>query len=197
MIRTLLTSALSLLLIGFLAAPTRAAGPEDAATKDDVKDINESLKNIGADLRRLIEDHKKLSMDFAKDKAEKGIEIDALKDRLQKLDKYTSDAVTDLSKKIDDLNRRLDKVTGPGGRPAFTIDPTMGRLNLVNSWDFPVTFNVDNRRYVLAPQQQQVVDVPAGRVMYEIVSDGYGVIHPLQPLDIRPGQALTMQVFRK
>ena len=137
MIRTLLTSALSLLLIGFLAAPTRAAGPEDAATKDDVKDINESLKNIGADLRRLIEDHKKLSMDFAKDKAEKGIEIDALKDRLQKLDKYTSDAVTDLSKKIDDLNRRLDKVTGPGGRPAFTIDPTMGRLNLVNSWDFP------------------------------------------------------------
>src|SRR5438067_2032113 len=188
MIRTLLTSALSLLLIGFLAVPARAAGPEE----DDLK---EAIKKLDAKINGLIEAHNKMVKGLDADQKLTESDIKDLKTKLEKLEKYTTDAVTDLSKRVDDLNRRIDKLTPPGARISGTIDPTMGRLNLVNSWDFAVTFNVDNRRYVLAPQQQQVVDVPAGRVMYEIVSDGYGVIHPLQPLDIRPGQALTMQVF--
>jgi prefoldin subunit 5 len=187
MIRILMSFALGLGVLGFSAA-SALAGPEDVS-KEDIQKISDNFDKLRKDLAGLVEAHNKLVKGLESDQALTQTDI-------KNLEKKTTDAITDLNKRIDDLNKRIDKLGQPG-RNAYSIDPTMARLNLRNRWDLMVTFTVNGRAYVVAPQQDLAIDVPAGDVVYQIVGDGYGVIDPLKTIKVSQGQALNMEVFRR
>jgi hypothetical protein len=181
MIRTFMKSALALIVTGFLAAPAFAGpGPEDDKTQQKLDDIKQRLE------------------DFLRDQKLMGVDLKKLQDDHADFKKQTVDEITRLNQKIDELQKKLDTMSGStSARKSYTIDPTMGRLNLRNLWDYTVTFNVNGTLYVVPPQQNRAIDVPAGSVSYEIIGDGYGVIQPMRSITVAGGQAWTMDVFRR
>ncbi len=182
MIRTLMTTAFGLVILGVAAVPAVAA-PEDDSIKEQLDKIQKKLDG-------LVQAHNQLTKLTETD-------VKDLKEEIRDLRTKTSDAITDINRRLDDLQKKLDTRGSGSGRVAGAIDPTMGRLNLRNRWDLMVTFTVNGRNYTVAPQQDLVVDVPAGPVAYQIVGDGYGVIDPMKTIDVRAGQALNMEVFRR
>jgi hypothetical protein len=182
MIRTLMTFAFGLVVLGLSAVPAIAA-PEDDPVQKKLDDIQKKLDG-------LVQAHNQLTKLTETD-------IKDLKDEMRDLRTKTTEAITDINRRLDDLKKRLDGQGSGGGRVAGAIDPTLGRLNLRNRWDMMVTFSVNGRSYSVAPQQDLVVDLPAGPITYQIVGDGYGVIDPMRTIDLRAGQAINMEVFRR
>jgi|GEM_PF-3705693 len=82
----------------------------------------------------------------------------------------------------------------PEYRPARTTSRIIpsGWVELVNTWERPVTFRVNGTAYRLWPGERQVVTVPGLRFTYEI--DG---IQPLSERLLDAGQGRTIHVYRR
>src|SRR5262245_59297205 len=119
MIRNLITMSLGLVIVTALAATARAANPEDAASKKDGQDLRDDLQKLTDSIKRLGDQHNNLLKTL--DKRDELVDSDIKKanDRINDLERKTTDAITDLNKKIDDLQKKIDRMSGaPGGRVA-------------------------------------------------------------------------------
>jgi hypothetical protein len=177
MIRTWMFPAIAL-LVACLSSASALAGPED---NDDIKKILSELKDLRTKM-----DSRLSALEFQQKMN------DQTSVRLDRLEKMCTDAITRLDQKIASLNPPSSRISG-----AFEPQPLTGRINLINDWDLPVTYYINQRTYTVGARQQLPVDVPSGLVSYEIWGDGFGVIESKRSLTLDAGRTMNMQVYRR
>jgi hypothetical protein len=102
--------------------------------------------------------------------------LDALRKgtRPERVSLYPPEAVDDIVKRLEQIERFLNERVGPMARVARAA-PEVGRIMLINRHSEEMLFIVNNESYRVAPGATAVLDNrPAGAFTYEVVSPTWG-----------------------
>ena len=157
MIRFWSLTILAVLFATFVCSQGRCADVE----KTDAQKILDELKDLKESLRQ-----QKSSNDAAI--AELTRRMETLESAKRSFERICSDEFTR-------INRRLDELGQPGGRISQQFNPApqsgTGRINLVNEWDFDVTFDVNGRTFNVASRQRfPIGEMPFGTYTVQVSS---------------------------
>jgi hypothetical protein len=216
MMRNWKTLGLSTALAAALAVPPAPAlqaidGPQgpQAAEKDKDKDKPDNSQTILKELRDLRAAFNKLDTEL-KDSLEtldkttklliQGLrrDVNDLKSETAQIARMQTDMeglrreITQMRQEIEALRGRVSPVQSSALYPPGSGAPPIGRIQLVNSYLFPMTVLVNNRAYRLAPGETRVIEsVPAGPFTYQVLT----VQPDVQTRALSANETFTINVY--
>ena len=182
MMRTWTFRAVIALSAVALSAPAGWAGPETPTTDDKLNQILAQLQDLGTRVRAT-----QVAQDIQQS------QIKATQDEIDRLR-------ADLSRLTDELHRAavVQPNIAASINPAQPVAPggllARGTITLVNDYSFPATIVINGRDYRVMPGQRAVVDSPAGRFDYAVLTDNYGMVQGATNRYLAPGRDFPITI---
>jgi hypothetical protein len=159
------------------------------AQDTDMKEVLRRVKNIEGALEKILEAADQVKTEQLNTQRLKA-KVNQLEEQVAKLQTqldalrkgsprdrtalYPPEAMDDLVKRLDRIDRFLSERFGPNARVA-KAPPEVGRIVLVNRYPEEMTFIVNNETFRLAAGASHVLEgFPAGPFTYEVISPTFG-----------------------